>query len=61
VLTAVAWTTLTFFEHPIRKLVDPITNETTIIQVIIQIYKIHIFPQQGKLKIIENGKEKSLR
>ncbi|XP_018396655.1 PREDICTED: odorant receptor coreceptor [Cyphomyrmex costatus] len=32
VLAAVAWTTLTFFEHPSRKLVDPITNETTIIE-----------------------------
>ncbi|KAL0132809.1 hypothetical protein PUN28_000493 [Cardiocondyla obscurior] len=32
VLAAVAWTILTFFEHPIRKLVDPVTNETTIIE-----------------------------
>lgn len=32
-LAAVAWTVLTFFEHPIRKMVDPVTNETTIIEV----------------------------
>lgn len=35
VLAAVAWTVLTFFEHPVRKLVDPVTNETTIIEVMI--------------------------
>ncbi|XP_011164243.1 odorant receptor coreceptor [Solenopsis invicta] len=32
VLAALAWTTLTFFEHPVRKIVDPITNETEVIQ-----------------------------
>ncbi|XP_050459001.1 odorant receptor coreceptor [Cataglyphis hispanica] len=32
VLSAIAWTILTFFEHPIRKIVDPVTNETTIIE-----------------------------
>lgn len=35
VLSAVAWTVLTFFEHPIRTIVDPVTNETEIIQVMI--------------------------
>ncbi|KAM0734303.1 Odorant receptor coreceptor, partial [Formica fusca] len=32
VLSAIAWTILTFLEHPIRKIVDPVTNETTIIE-----------------------------
>ncbi|KAK0085908.1 hypothetical protein PV325_004248 [Microctonus aethiopoides] len=33
VATAISWTTLTFFEDPYKKVIDPITNETTYVEI----------------------------
>ncbi|XP_054004546.1 odorant receptor coreceptor [Hylaeus anthracinus] len=33
ILASISWTTLTFIEEPVKKIIDPVTNETTFVEI----------------------------